>query len=76
MLIKNEISNWFEFDIWVNVSLPEDVDQSLSINDFLHNFRFRDSRWGTFEKEDRIRYEIMTEENEKSSLLQLLFVVH
>lgn len=76
MLIKNEISNWFEFDIWVNVSLPEDVDQSLSINDFLHNFRFHDSRWGTFEKKDRIPYEIMTEGNEKSSLLQLLFVVH
>lgn len=76
MLIKNEISNWFEFDIWVNVSLPEDVDQSLSINDFLHNFRFHYSRWGTFEKKDRIPYEIMTEENEKSSLLQLLFVVH
>lgn len=59
MLLKNDASNWFEFDIWVDVSLPEDVDQRLSINDFLHNFRFHDSRWGTFEKEDRIPCEIM-----------------
>lgn len=41
------------------MSLPEDVDQSLSINDFLYNFRFHDSRWGTFENEDRIACEKM-----------------
>lgn len=41
------------------MSLPEDIDQSLPINDLSHNFRFHDSGWGTFENADRIACEMM-----------------
>lgn len=67
MQFKNEILNWFKFDIWLNVSLPEDVDQSLSINDFLQNFRFRDSGWGTLKMKIGllVKWWNLIEENKK-----------